>query len=88
MVVLGRGCYTRVVDYGAKGCPATGELDFGPILHGADVRLGVANTSLLLHRMLQHREGCEMRRSWGLDHHPSPPHPRGGTDLLIYDEVS
>ena len=50
-VVYRRGCYTRVGGDGARGGPATRDLAFGPIPHGAQ-RFGVANTSPLLHQML------------------------------------
>ena len=52
MVLLLWSSYARVGGDEAKGCPATGDLGFGPILHGEDVRMGVVNTNPLLEQIL------------------------------------
>lgn len=51
MVLLLWSSYARVGGDEAKGCPATGDLGFGPILHGEDVRMGVVNTNPLLEQI-------------------------------------
>ena len=58
------GSYARVSGDGAKGRPAPGDLAFGPILHGADARLEVANTSPLLHWMLLTPARCRGAGVW------------------------